>query len=157
MRVNPSVRDGDGFGLTILGFLNSMHSAQWVSTDRRIPVKTLLRPDTLSASRLREVLDFGYVTATGREGAFFFLPSLFLRSTFYTFSSGSFTLLCLICKVVSIMAARLPLARLSGQRLTTLTRATRAPSRLRAVQGLSTFTRANASPRASGLLQASSG
>lgn len=55
------------------------------------------------------------------------------------------------------MAARLPLARLSGQRLTTLTRATRAPSRLRAVQGLSTLTRANASPRASGLLQASSG
>ncbi|KAJ5198409.1 uncharacterized protein N7498_007526 [Penicillium cinerascens] len=55
------------------------------------------------------------------------------------------------------MAARLPLARLSGQRLTTLTRATRAPSRLRAVQGLSTLTRANASSRASGLLQASSG
>ncbi|KAJ6111601.1 hypothetical protein N7523_007662 [Penicillium sp. IBT 18751x] len=55
------------------------------------------------------------------------------------------------------MAARLPLARLSGQRLTTLTRATRAPSRLRAVQGISTLTRANASPRASGLLQASSG
>ncbi|KAJ5119565.1 hypothetical protein N7448_010234 [Penicillium atrosanguineum] len=55
------------------------------------------------------------------------------------------------------MAARLPLARLSGQRLTTLTRATRTPSRLRAVQNLSTLTRANASPRASGLLQASSG
>ncbi|KAJ5296566.1 uncharacterized protein N7443_007459 [Penicillium atrosanguineum] len=55
------------------------------------------------------------------------------------------------------MAARLPLARLSGQRLTTLTRATRTPSRLRAVQNLSTLTRANASQRASGLLQASSG
>ncbi|KAJ5110738.1 Dihydrolipoyllysine-residue succinyltransferase [Penicillium argentinense] len=55
------------------------------------------------------------------------------------------------------MAARLPLARLSGQRLTTLTRATRAVSRLSGVQCLSTVTRSNASPRASGLLQASSG
>ncbi|KAJ5692073.1 Dihydrolipoyllysine-residue succinyltransferase [Penicillium macrosclerotiorum] len=55
------------------------------------------------------------------------------------------------------MAARLPLARLSGQRLTTLTRATRSPSRLRGAQCLSTLSRSNASPRASGLLQASSG
>ncbi|OQD73854.1 hypothetical protein PENDEC_c013G04563 [Penicillium decumbens] len=55
------------------------------------------------------------------------------------------------------MAARLPLARLSAQRLTTLTRATRASTRLRGIQGLSTLTRPNASPRASGLLQASSG
>ncbi|KAJ5377886.1 Dihydrolipoyllysine-residue succinyltransferase [Penicillium cataractarum] len=55
------------------------------------------------------------------------------------------------------MAARLPLARLSGQRLTTLTRATRAPSRLSGAQSLSTLTRSNAFPRASGLLQVSSG
>ncbi|GLI77051.1 2-oxoglutarate dehydrogenase complex E2 component [Penicillium ochrochloron] len=55
------------------------------------------------------------------------------------------------------MAARLPLARLSGQRLTTLTRATRAPSRLSGAQCLSTLTRSNAFPRASGLLQVSSG
>lgn len=56
-----------------------------------------------------------------------------------------------------IMAARLPLARLSAQRLTTLTRPTRAPSRLRIVQGLSTLTRSNASSKASGLLRVSSG
>ncbi|KAJ5152848.1 Dihydrolipoyllysine-residue succinyltransferase [Penicillium canariense] len=55
------------------------------------------------------------------------------------------------------MAARLPLARLSGQRLATLTRATRAPSRLRGTRSLSTLMRSNASPRASGLLQVSSG
>ncbi|KAJ5886329.1 Dihydrolipoyllysine-residue succinyltransferase [Penicillium subrubescens] len=55
------------------------------------------------------------------------------------------------------MAARLPLARLSGQRLTTLTRATRAPSRLSGAQSLSTLTRSNAFPRSSGLLQVSSG
>ncbi|KAJ5652526.1 Biotin/lipoyl attachment [Penicillium longicatenatum] len=55
------------------------------------------------------------------------------------------------------MAARLPFARLSAQRLTTLTRATRGPSRLRGAQSLSTLTRSNATPRASGLLQASSG
>ncbi|KAJ5930755.1 Biotin/lipoyl attachment [Penicillium verhagenii] len=56
------------------------------------------------------------------------------------------------------MAARFPLARLSAQRLTTLTRATRGPSRLRAAQSLSTLTRSNVTtPRASGLLQASSG
>ncbi|OOQ86864.1 putative dihydrolipoyllysine-residue succinyltransferase component of 2-oxoglutarate dehydrogenase complex, mitochondrial [Penicillium brasilianum] len=55
------------------------------------------------------------------------------------------------------MAARLPLVRLSGQRLTTLSRATRATSRLSGAQSLSTLTRSNAFPRASGLLQASSG
>ncbi|KAJ5633025.1 Biotin/lipoyl attachment [Penicillium lividum] len=55
------------------------------------------------------------------------------------------------------MPARLPLARLSAQRLTTLTRATRGPSRLRGAQSLSTLTRSNATGRASGLLQASSG
>ncbi|KAF3403806.1 putative dihydrolipoyllysine-residue succinyltransferase component of 2-oxoglutarate dehydrogenase complex [Penicillium rolfsii] len=55
------------------------------------------------------------------------------------------------------MAARLPFARLSGQRLTTLTRATRTPSRLSGAQSLSTLTRSNAFPRASGLLQVSSG
>ncbi|KAJ5116496.1 Dihydrolipoamide succinyltransferase [Penicillium angulare] len=54
------------------------------------------------------------------------------------------------------MPARLPLARLSGQRLTTLTRATRGPCRLRGTQSLSTVTR-NVNPRVSGLLQASSG
>ncbi|CAI7621293.1 unnamed protein product [Penicillium pancosmium] len=55
------------------------------------------------------------------------------------------------------MAARLPLARLSAQRLTTLSRSTRATSRFRGVQSLSTSTRSNVSSRASGLLQASSG
>ncbi|KAJ5454262.1 Dihydrolipoyllysine-residue succinyltransferase [Penicillium daleae] len=55
------------------------------------------------------------------------------------------------------MAARFPLARLSGQRLTTLTRATRAPSRLSGAQSLSTLSRSNTFPRASGLLQVSSG
>ncbi|KAJ6115135.1 Biotin/lipoyl attachment [Penicillium sp. IBT 16267x] len=55
------------------------------------------------------------------------------------------------------MAARLPLARLSAQRLATLTRATRGPSRLSGARSLSTVTRSNATPRASGLLQASSG
>ncbi|KAJ6032400.1 Biotin/lipoyl attachment [Penicillium herquei] len=55
------------------------------------------------------------------------------------------------------MAARLPLARLSGQRLATLTRASRGPCRLRGAQSLSTLSRTNAIPRASGLLQASSG
>ncbi|KAJ5798218.1 Dihydrolipoyllysine-residue succinyltransferase [Penicillium pulvis] len=55
------------------------------------------------------------------------------------------------------MAARLPLARLSAQRLTTLTRVTRGPSRLSGAQSLSTLTRSNATPRAAGLLQASSG
>ncbi|KAJ5772043.1 Biotin/lipoyl attachment [Penicillium odoratum] len=55
------------------------------------------------------------------------------------------------------MPARLPLARLSAQRLTALTRATRGPSRLRGAQSLSTLTRSNATGRASGLLQASSG
>ncbi|KAJ5594551.1 uncharacterized protein N7459_000759 [Penicillium hispanicum] len=55
------------------------------------------------------------------------------------------------------MASRLPLARLSGQRLTTLIRATRAPSRLRDVQSLSTLTRSNGLRRASGLFQLSSG
>lgn len=56
-----------------------------------------------------------------------------------------------------IMAARLPFARLSAQRLTTLARVTRGPNRLRGVQGLSTLTRSNASPKASGLLRVSSG
>ncbi|KAJ5885321.1 hypothetical protein N7495_009831 [Penicillium taxi] len=55
------------------------------------------------------------------------------------------------------MAARLPLARLSAQRLTTLSRAIRAPSRLRGIQGLSTLTRSNISSNTSGLLQVSSG
>ncbi|KAJ5242247.1 Dihydrolipoyllysine-residue succinyltransferase [Penicillium citrinum] len=55
------------------------------------------------------------------------------------------------------MSARLPLARLSGQRLTTLSRATRAASRVRGFQSLSTATRSNVTSRASGLLQASSG
>ncbi|CAI7608592.1 Dihydrolipoyllysine-residue succinyltransferase [Penicillium manginii] len=55
------------------------------------------------------------------------------------------------------MAARLPLARLSAQRLTTLSRSTRAANRFRGVQSLSTSTRSNVSSRASGLLQASSG
>ncbi|KAJ5726482.1 Dihydrolipoamide succinyltransferase [Penicillium malachiteum] len=55
------------------------------------------------------------------------------------------------------MAARLPLARLSGQRLATLTRASRGPCRLRGAQSLSTLSRTNSIPRASGLLQASSG
>ncbi|KAF7715117.1 Dihydrolipoyllysine-residue succinyltransferase [Penicillium ucsense] len=55
------------------------------------------------------------------------------------------------------MSARLPLARLSGQRLTTLSRATRTTSRLSGAQSLSTLTRTNAFPRASGLLQVSSG
>ncbi|KAJ5397246.1 Biotin/lipoyl attachment [Penicillium cosmopolitanum] len=55
------------------------------------------------------------------------------------------------------MAARLPLARLSAQRLTTLSRSTRATNRFRGVQSLSTSTRSNVSSRASGLLQASSG
>lgn len=54
------------------------------------------------------------------------------------------------------MVARLPLARLSAQRLTTLSRATRATNRFRGVQSLSTSTRSNGS-RAAGLLQASSG
>ncbi|OQE18671.1 hypothetical protein PENSTE_c017G06087 [Penicillium steckii] len=55
------------------------------------------------------------------------------------------------------MSARLPLARLSGQRLTTLSRSTRAASRVRGFQSLSTVTRSNVTSRASGLLQASSG
>ncbi|KAJ5114590.1 Biotin/lipoyl attachment [Penicillium alfredii] len=56
------------------------------------------------------------------------------------------------------MASRLPLSRLSGQRLTTVARFTpRAPSQLRSVKGLSTLSRSNVSPRAtSGLLQVSS-
>ncbi|KAJ5162455.1 hypothetical protein N7492_007847 [Penicillium capsulatum] len=84
----------------------------------------------------------------------FFLP--FVSSPFSDPAKGQDLIVCFVV-FPSIMAARLPLARLSGQRLATLTRAARAPSRLYGAQSLSTLTRSNVSSRASGLLRVSSG
>ncbi|KAJ6153780.1 Biotin/lipoyl attachment [Penicillium chermesinum] len=55
------------------------------------------------------------------------------------------------------MPARLPLARLSGQRLTPLARSTRGLSQLRTAQSLSTLSRSKTPSKASGLLHAASG
>lgn len=103
---------------------------------------------------------FGYVTAIGRFEAFLFSPLYHSPPPAFPSNSPPGRFLWLELLVIPalqhIMAARLPLARLSGQRLTTLNRATRATSRLSGAKSLSTLTRSNAFPRASGLLQVSS-
>lgn len=124
-------------------------------------VRTLLRLPGGFRISASGAFGFGYVTATGRERVRLFFSSFPLSSISYNIPPGKSLRLCFYFNSISVilhnMAARLPLARLSAQRLTTLSRSTRATSRFRGVQSLSTSTRSNVSSRASGLLQASSG
>ena len=136
--------------LTILVFLIRCQLRHWSLPPAGSGARMLLRRAPSATRRSGSI----WLRLRNRHCAFFSLPPVppVLGDT-----RCFFPFLCQLLCFASTMAARLPLARLSGQRLTTLTRATRAPIQLRGVQGLSTLSRSNVFPRASGLLRVSSG